>query len=103
MFFTRALLRKGIPGKQWTGKHQRPRHVSIQMKKNILKHLEREAANEYWLSRPYMTKEQELGHAAERRAQNWLQIKESKLQNFPAHKYMKDHLSHLLVTKRWTN
>ncbi|KAM3605995.1 uncharacterized protein V6R79_008760 [Siganus canaliculatus] len=65
MFLTLALLRKGIPGKQWIGKYRRPRQITWQMKRNTLKHLEREAENEYWISRPYMTQEQERGHAAE--------------------------------------
>lgn len=103
MFLTLALLRKGIPGKQWIGKYRRPRKITWQMKRNMLKHLEREAENEYWISRPYMTAEQERGHAAERRAQNWLQIKEAKYANFPQHKLISDHLSHLNITKTWSN
>lgn len=101
MFLTVALLRKGIPGKQWIGKYRRPRPITWQMKRNTLTHLEREAENEYWISRPYMTKEQELGHAAERRAQNWLRLKEANFTKFPEHKYMTDHLSHLRITKTW--
>lgn len=103
MFLTIALLRKGIPGKQWIGKYRRPRPITFQMKQNMLKHLEREAENEYWISRPYMTQEQEFRHAAERRAQSWLKIKEEKFLNFPKHKYMTDHLSHLRIFKTWTN
>ncbi|XP_017286544.1 ribosomal protein 63, mitochondrial [Kryptolebias marmoratus] len=103
MFLTLALLRKGIPGKQWIGKYRRPRPITWQMKCNMVKHLEREAENEYWISRPYMTREQERGHAAERRAQIWLKIKEEKFSNFPKHKYMTDHLSHLGISKTWTN
>lgn len=103
MFLTLALLRKGIPGKQWIGKYRRPRKITWQMKRNMLKHLEREAENEYWISRPYMTAEQEHGHAAERRAQNWLKIKEAKYANFPQHKLISDHLSHLNITKTWSS
>uniref|UniRef100_A0A673CET1 Mitochondrial ribosomal protein L57 n=1 Tax=Sphaeramia orbicularis TaxID=375764 RepID=A0A673CET1_9TELE len=101
MFLTLALLRKGIPGKQWIGKYRRPRQITWQMKRNMVKHLEREAENEYWISRPYMTPEQEHGHAAERRAQAWLKIKETKFNNFPEHKTLSDHLSHLKITKTW--
>lgn len=101
MFLTVALLRKGIPGKQWIGKYRRLRPITWQMKRNTLTCLEREAENEYWISRPYMTKEQELGHAAERRAQNWLRLKEANFTKFPEHKYMTDHLSHLRITKTW--
>ncbi|XP_038592866.1 ribosomal protein 63, mitochondrial [Micropterus salmoides] len=103
MFLTLTLLRKGIPGKQWIGKYRRPRQITWQMKRNTLKHLEREAENEYWISRPYMTPEQEHCHAAERRAQAWLKIKETKFANFPEHKYITDHLSHLKITKTWSN
>nr|XP_046210077.1 ribosomal protein 63, mitochondrial-like [Oncorhynchus gorbuscha]XP_046210078.1 ribosomal protein 63, mitochondrial-like [Oncorhynchus gorbuscha]XP_046210079.1 ribosomal protein 63, mitochondrial-like [Oncorhynchus gorbuscha]XP_046210081.1 ribosomal protein 63, mitochondrial-like [Oncorhynchus gorbuscha]XP_046210082.1 ribosomal protein 63, mitochondrial-like [Oncorhynchus gorbuscha]XP_046210083.1 ribosomal protein 63, mitochondrial-like [Oncorhynchus gorbuscha] len=103
MFLTMTLLRKGISGKQWIGKYRRPRAITWQMKRNMLVHLEREAENEYWISRPYMTTEQERGHAAERRAQNWLKIKETKFQKFPEHKYVADHLSHLNTTKTWSS
>ncbi|XP_037553356.1 ribosomal protein 63, mitochondrial [Nematolebias whitei] len=103
MFLTFALLRKGIPGKQWIGKYRRSRPVSWRMEQSMLRHLEREAENEYWISRSYMTQEQEHGHAAERRAQNWLKIKEAKFSNFPKHKYITDHLNHLRISKTWTN
>ncbi|XP_061767241.1 large ribosomal subunit protein mL63 [Nerophis ophidion] len=103
MFLTLALLRKGIPGHQWLGKYRRPRAVTWHMKRNMVKHLEREAANEYWLSRPFMTQEQELGHAAERRQQIWQRFKESKSSNFPQHKSFADHLSHLQISKTWSS
>ncbi|KAM6916185.1 large ribosomal subunit protein mL63 [Xenentodon cancila] len=101
MFLTLTLLRKGIPGKQWIGKYRRPRAITWQMKRNMLKHLEREAENEYWISRSYMTPEQEHSHAAERRAQAWLKIKENKFANFPQNKLITDHLNHLRITKTW--
>ena len=103
MFLTMALLRKGIPGKQWIGKYRRPRAITWQMKRNMVIRLEREAENEYWISRPYMTSEQEFCHAAERRAQSWLKIKESRFSKFPEHKYIADHLSHLNTTKTWSS
>ncbi|XP_018550805.1 ribosomal protein 63, mitochondrial [Lates calcarifer] len=103
MFLTLTLLRKGIPGKQWIGKYRRPRQITWQMKRNMLKRLEQEAANEYWISRPYLTTEQEYRTAAERRAQNWLKIKETKFANFPEHKHITDHLSHLKITKTWSS
>ncbi|KAF6721474.1 Ribosomal protein 63, mitochondrial [Oryzias melastigma] len=103
MFLTLTLLRKGIPGKQWIGKYRRPRQITWQMKRNTLKNLEREAENEYWISRPYMTREQEHSHAAERRAQNWLKIKETSFANFPQHKHITDHLSHLRISKTWSS
>ncbi|XP_056147255.1 ribosomal protein 63, mitochondrial [Lampris incognitus] len=102
MFLTLTLLRKGIPGKQWIGKHRRPRPITWQMKANMLKHLEREAENEYWISRPYMTREQEHCHAAERRAQSWQKIRERNFFKFPEHKYITDHLDHLNTTKTWS-
>ncbi|KAM9809051.1 large ribosomal subunit protein mL63 [Syngnathus typhle] len=103
MFLTLALLRKGIPGKQWIGKYRRPRLVTWQMKRNMVKHLEREAENEYWLSRPYMTPEQEFGHSAERRALKWQNIKEARFNNFPKHKSVTDHLAHLDISRNWVS
>ncbi|KAJ8384774.1 hypothetical protein AAFF_G00198600 [Aldrovandia affinis] len=103
MFLTLALLRKGIPGKQWIGKYRRPRAVTWQMKRNMLVRLEREAENEYWLSRAYMSREQEQGHATERRMQNWLDFKSAQTANFPQHRYIADHLNHLKVTKNWSS
>ncbi|XP_068597760.1 large ribosomal subunit protein mL63 [Brachionichthys hirsutus] len=103
MFLTLSLLRKGIPGKQWIGKTRRPRKITWQMKRNMLQHLDREGENEYWLSRPYMTANEERGHAAERRARDWLNLKASKFANFPEHKRIEDHLSHLRITKTWSN
>ncbi|KAG9334870.1 hypothetical protein JZ751_006347 [Albula glossodonta] len=103
MLLTLLRLGKGISGKQWIGKHRRPRAVTWQMKRNVIQRLEREAENEYWLSRPYMTPEQEMGHAAERRLQNWEAIKAAKAANFPEHKYITDHLNHLKITKTWSS
>ncbi|XP_030051939.1 large ribosomal subunit protein mL63 [Microcaecilia unicolor] len=102
MFLTVALLRKGIPGKQWIGKYRRPRQVTWQMKRGVIRRLEIEAENEYWLSRPYMTKEQEYDHARERRIADWEALKSLQGSKFPAHKYAADHFSHLNVTKTWT-
>ncbi|XP_030642328.1 large ribosomal subunit protein mL63 [Chanos chanos] len=103
MFLTLALFRKGIPGKQWIGKYRRPRPVTWQMKRNMLVHLEREAENEYWLSRPYMNLEQERGHAAQRRNMMWMKIKAERQAKFPEHKYIADHLNHLNTTKTWSS
>ncbi|XP_043917615.1 LOW QUALITY PROTEIN: ribosomal protein 63, mitochondrial [Protopterus annectens] len=102
MFLTAVLFRKGIPGKQWIGKYRRPRKVTWQMKRNMIKRLEIEAENEYWLSRPYMSIEQEMGHATERRDENWRIFRSLQTANFPEHKYVADHLNHLNVTKKWT-
>ncbi|XP_012685279.1 ribosomal protein 63, mitochondrial [Clupea harengus] len=104
MFLTLALLRKGISGKQWIGKYRRPRPVTWQMKRNMLKQLDREAENEYWLSRSYMTREQERGHATERRKQMWEDIREVRfVSRFPEHKHLEDHLGHLNTTKTWSS
>ncbi|KAI1241981.1 hypothetical protein IHE44_0005492 [Lamprotornis superbus] len=67
MFLTTILLRKRIPGKQWIGKYRRPRQVTISMKQAMIRRLEIEAENEYWLSQPYLTQEQEYKHNAEER------------------------------------
>ncbi|XP_023652063.2 large ribosomal subunit protein mL63 [Paramormyrops kingsleyae] len=103
MFLTLALFRKGIPGKQWIGKYRRPRHVTWQMKRNMIARLEQETENEYWLSRPFMTREQEHRHAAERRLQNWLNFKEATAGKLPEHRFIAEHLGHLNTTKKWSN
>ncbi|XP_028676438.1 ribosomal protein 63, mitochondrial [Erpetoichthys calabaricus] len=102
MFLTLALFRKGIPGKQWIGKYRRPRQITWQMKRNLIEKLEVEAENEYWLSRAYMTKEQEKGHATEYRLQRWATLKASQIKSFPGHRHVGDHLNQLNVSKKWT-
>ncbi|XP_053568382.1 ribosomal protein 63, mitochondrial [Bombina bombina] len=102
MFLTNILFRKGIPGRQWIGKYRRPREVTWQMKRAMIRRLEIEVQNEYWISRPYMTVEQEYRHAAQRRAEERKAIICLKEFNFPDHKYISDHLNHLNVTKKWT-
>ncbi|XP_063774331.1 large ribosomal subunit protein mL63 [Pseudophryne corroboree] len=102
MFLTNVLLRKGIPGRQWIGKYRRPRVVTWNMKRSMINRLEIEAETEYWISRPYMTKDQEHGHAAARRYTEFQELKARQMANFPEHKYLQDHLNHLNVTKKWT-
>ncbi|CAI5773182.1 63, mitochondrial [Podarcis lilfordi] len=102
MFLTIARLRNRIPGSQWIGKHRRPRFVTEIMKQGIIKRLEREAENEYWLSRPYMTKDQEYRHNAERRRLWRERAIAAEKAKFPEHKYATEHLGHLNVTKKWT-
>lgn len=102
MFLTNILLRKGIGGRQWIGKYRRPREVTWCMKNNMIKRLEIEAETEYWISRPYMTKDQEFRHAAERRHRQFEEVKAQKRAKFPPHKYVADHLDHLNTTKKWT-
>ncbi|XP_078505864.1 large ribosomal subunit protein mL63 [Lissotriton helveticus] len=103
MFLTTVLLKKGIPGKQWIGKYRRPRPVTWQMERAMIRRLEIEAETEYWISRPYMTKEQEHGHAAERRHDRWEAFKVAKrVATFPPHKFAEDHLNHLNISKKWT-
>ncbi|KAI5610908.1 ribosomal protein 63, mitochondrial [Silurus asotus] len=101
MFLTQVLLRKGIPGRQWIGKWRRPRPVSWQMKRNTVERLEREAENEYWLSRPYMSVEQERGHAHARRRHIWENICRTRQDTFCQHKSITDHLQHLNITRTW--
>ncbi|XP_020657675.3 large ribosomal subunit protein mL63 [Pogona vitticeps] len=100
MFLTLALLRNRIPGNQWIGKHRRPRFVTNLMKRNMIQRLEIEAENEYWLSRPYMTKEQEYKHNTERRHAHFEAVAAAK-SKFPEHKFASEHLGHLNVTKKW--
>ncbi|XP_060090787.1 large ribosomal subunit protein mL63 [Heteronotia binoei] len=101
MFLTLVLLRNKIPGHQWIGKHRRPREVTMEMKCKMIKMLEIEAENEYWLSRPYMTREQEYRHNEERRQASTEAIRAARRSNFPEHKYATEHLNHLNVTKKW--
>ncbi|CAD7671275.1 large ribosomal subunit protein mL63 [Vulpes vulpes] len=101
MFLTALLLRNRIPGRQWIGKHRRPRAVSFQAKQNMIRRLEIEAENQYWLSTPYLSAEQEYGHAAERRAAAFEAIKAAKMAKFPPHRFVADQLDHLNVTKKW--
>ncbi|KFP31915.1 hypothetical protein N325_12069, partial [Colius striatus] len=102
MFLTTVLLRKSIPGKQWIGKYRRPRVVTLAMKLAMIRRLEIEAENEYWLSRPYLTREQEYKHNTEGRLAKWEAFKLMKKAKFPKHRYISDDLNHLNVTKRWT-
>ncbi|XP_047408212.1 ribosomal protein 63, mitochondrial [Sciurus carolinensis] len=102
MFLTALLCRNRIPGSQWIGKHRRPRRVSLLSKQNMIRRLEIEAENHYWLSMPYMTAEQEYRHASVRRAQAFEAIKSASTSKFPQHRFVADQLNHLNVTKRWS-
>ncbi|XP_047709016.1 ribosomal protein 63, mitochondrial [Prionailurus viverrinus] len=102
MFVTALLLRNRIPGSQWIGKHRRPRAVSFHAKQNMIRRLEIEAENHYWLSMPYLTAEQEYGHAAGRRAAAFEAIKAASVSKFPPHRFVVDRLDHLNVTKKWS-
>ncbi|XP_012578596.1 PREDICTED: ribosomal protein 63, mitochondrial [Condylura cristata] len=102
MFLTAFLCRNRIPGRQWIGKHRRPRAVSFVAKQNMVRRLEIEAENHYWLSVPYLTAEQECGHAAARRAAAFQAIRAASTSKFPAHRLVEDQLSHLNVTKKWS-
>ncbi|NXW31225.1 RT63 protein, partial [Phaetusa simplex] len=102
MFLTTVLLRKRIPGKQWIGKYRQPRAVTHSMKQAMIRRLEIEAENEYWLSRPYLTREQEYRHNTEERRAKWEAFKRLVTAKLPKHRYMSDHLDHLNVTKKWT-
>ncbi|NXY71743.1 RT63 protein, partial [Glareola pratincola] len=102
MFLTTVLLRKRIPGKQWIGKYRQPRPVTHSMKQAMIRRLEIEAENEYWLSRPYLTREQEYKHNTEERRAKWEAFKTLMKAKLPEHRYMSDHLDHLNVTKKWT-
>ncbi|XP_072467815.1 large ribosomal subunit protein mL63 [Notamacropus eugenii] len=102
MFLTALLRGSRIPGKQWIGKHRRPRKVTWGMKQGLIRRLEIEAENEYWLSMPYMTREQEFNHSAARRRENFEAIKLAQASKFPSHRAFEDHLSHLTVSKKWS-
>ncbi|XP_058897484.1 large ribosomal subunit protein mL63 [Kogia breviceps] len=102
MFLTALLLRGRIPGRQWIGKHRRPRSVSAQAKQNMVRRLEVEAENHYWLSRPFLTTEQERGHAAARRLAAFQALKASQAARFPASRRLEDQLGHLKVTGKWS-
>ncbi|XP_017403664.1 ribosomal protein 63, mitochondrial [Cebus imitator] len=102
MFLTALLCHSRIPGRQWIGKHRRPRFVSSRAKQNMIRRLEIEAENHYWLSMPYMTREQEHGHAAVRRKEAFEAIKAAATSNFPPHRFIVDQLDHLNVTRKWS-
>ncbi|NXF87305.1 RT63 protein, partial [Eubucco bourcierii] len=102
MFLTTVLLGKRIPGKQWIGKYRRPRAVTLSMKQAMIRRLEIEAENEYWLSRPYLTLQQEYKHNTEERQARCEAFKNRVMAKFPEHRYISDDLNHLNVTKRWT-
>ncbi|XP_006832024.1 PREDICTED: ribosomal protein 63, mitochondrial [Chrysochloris asiatica] len=102
MFLTARLCRNRIPGRIWIGKHRRPRTVSFHAKQSMIRRLEIEAENHYWLSMPYLTVEQERGHAAARRAQAFEAIKAASTSKFPPHRFVADQLNHLNVTKKWS-
>ncbi|EHB03881.1 Ribosomal protein 63, mitochondrial [Heterocephalus glaber] len=67
----------------------------------MIRRLEVEAENHYWLSMPYMTAEQERGHAAERRARAFEALKAAHAAKFPPHRFVADQLDHLNVTRKW--
>lgn len=102
MFLTTVLFRKRIPGQQWIGKYRRPRVVTLAMKQAMIQRLEIEAENEYWLSRPYLTREQEYKHNTEERHARWEAFKSRVRTKLPEHRYISDDLNHLNVTKKWT-
>ncbi|XP_037656295.1 ribosomal protein 63, mitochondrial [Choloepus didactylus] len=102
MFLTALLCRNRIPGNQWIGKHRRPRTVSFHAKEKMIRRLEIEAENHYWLSMPYLTAEQEYGHAAVRRVQDFEAIKAASTSKFPSHRFVADQLSHLNISKKWS-
>ncbi|OXB81368.1 UNVERIFIED_CONTAM: hypothetical protein H355_001585 [Colinus virginianus] len=103
MFLTTVLLRKRIPGKQWIGKYRRPRAVTTGMKQSMVRRLETEAENEYWLSRPFLTRREEYNHNREARLARWEALKALKAAKFPEHRYMSDHLDHLNVSRKWSS
>ncbi|KAF3825947.1 hypothetical protein GH733_006774 [Mirounga leonina] len=95
MFLTALLRRNRLPGRQWIGKHRRPRTVSFHAKERMIRRLEVEAENHYWLSMPCLTAEQEYGHAAERRAAAFEAIKAASMSKFPPSRFVVDQLDHL--------
>ncbi|XP_021573211.1 ribosomal protein 63, mitochondrial [Carlito syrichta] len=68
----------------------------------MVRRLEVEAENHYWLSAPYMTAEQERGHAAERRARAFEALKAACAARFPPHRLVEPQLRHLEITRKWT-
>ncbi|KAM7114505.1 large ribosomal subunit protein mL63 [Molossus nigricans] len=102
MFLTALLRRNRIPGRQWIGKHRRPRTVSFHAKRSVVRRLETEAENHYWLSAPWLSAAQEFGHAAARRAAAFQAIKAAREARFPQHRLLADQLGHLDVTKKWS-
>ncbi|XP_066106123.1 large ribosomal subunit protein mL63-like [Saccopteryx bilineata] len=103
MFLTMLLCHNRIPGRQWIRKHKRPHTtVSFHMKQNVLRRLETEAENHYWLSAPFLSAMQEFEHAAVCRAATFQAIKAASEAKFPLHQQLADQLNHLNITKKWS-
>uniref|UniRef100_A0A670ZTS7 Ribosomal protein 63, mitochondrial n=1 Tax=Pseudonaja textilis TaxID=8673 RepID=A0A670ZTS7_PSETE len=86
-----SLVVSELVGLQWIGKHRWPRSITPLIKAKKIRNLETEAENQYWLSCPDMTKEQEYRHDEKNRAK------------FPEHRYASEYLKHLHVTKKWAD
>ena len=71
-------------------------------KQHMIRRLEIEAENHYCLSRPFLTAEQERGHAAARRAAAFEALKAAQAAQFSAHRRLEDQLDPLNVTRRWS-
>ncbi|XP_032803661.1 large ribosomal subunit protein mL63 [Petromyzon marinus] len=101
--FLSALLRMSLPGgRQWAGKHRRPLRVSYNSLVKLRRRLEAEAENEYWLSRAWMSREQESGHMVEFRTSAFRAFtREKTAARFPPHRFVNEHLQQLNVNRRW--
>uniref|UniRef100_UPI003590152E protein HIRA-like isoform X4 n=1 Tax=Myxine glutinosa TaxID=7769 RepID=UPI003590152E len=102
MFLAKILLRSRIPGKQWIGKNRRPTKITDATKQRLIARLEIEAETQYWLSRPWLTSDQEHGSAKDSKKVNFIeQFRAFRKSKFPPHEFMAHHLDHLNVTKKW--
>uniref|UniRef100_T1JI72 Ribosomal protein 63, mitochondrial n=1 Tax=Strigamia maritima TaxID=126957 RepID=T1JI72_STRMM len=60
MHLTRFLLKAIAPGNIWRGKHRVYRPIKFHHKVEVFRTLAREEENSFYLTRPYLTQEQEF-------------------------------------------
>ncbi|XP_002738467.1 large ribosomal subunit protein mL63-like [Saccoglossus kowalevskii] len=94
-------VRTPIPGRQWSGKHRRPIVMTKWRIRNTVNRLERQAENDRLISKPFLTQEEEYGHALKRKIIARAELHEVRKQTLPEHKRMEDHFEHLNVHKNW--
>ncbi|XP_071480153.1 large ribosomal subunit protein mL63-like [Diadema antillarum] len=91
-----------VPGLQWAGKYRRFRPITRFMIRNMEKRLAIEEENARHLSRPFLTPEEEFGHAKERAVEEKKQfLTNLRFKKVPPHRYMDDHFSHLRISRKW--
>ncbi|OXA41661.1 ribosomal protein 63, mitochondrial [Folsomia candida] len=105
MRLTLTLLgRKMPPGNIWLGKHRLGHHVYAQNIDRFVKSLKVEEQNLFLLRHPYLTLEQEKGHAqALQKHKTWMTNKRLEAASTKLVKSIRfeDKLKHLCVSDSW--